>query len=156
MAVVDHLRTPCFVLRSSGTNPLLGLALEAEAFGHTHRDRPKGRKVFPGCYRLYRSIEIYIYIYIDIYRYLYIYIYIILQMIYIYIFTSYVHLSNSSIGVLDQPHMTRCYTLHGAKCQQGERHPSCATASRIVTAQQGSAKCQERPCASCASIIRTL
>ena len=61
MAVVDHLRTPCFVLRSSGNNPQ-SLALEAEAFGHTHRDRPKGRKVFPGCYRLYRSIDISIYI----------------------------------------------------------------------------------------------
>ena len=62
MAVVDHLRTPCFVLRSSGNNPQ-SLALEAEAFGHTHRDQPKGRKVFPGCYRLYKSIDISIYIY---------------------------------------------------------------------------------------------
>ena len=63
-------------------------------------------------------------------------------MIYLHIFTSYVHLSNSSIGVLDQPHMTRCYTLHGAKCQQGERHPSCAR-RHGVTAQQNarSASC---------------
>jgi len=116
---------------------ILCLALEAEAFGHTHRDQPKGRKVFPGCYRLYKSIDISIYIINSTDD----------------IFTSYVHLSNSSIGVLDQPHMTRCYTLHGAKCQQGERHPSCAR-------RHGSARLSKMPGApwstSCASMIRTL
>ena len=68
---------------------ILCLALEAEAFGHTHGDRPKGRKVFPGCYRLYRSI-------IDIYRYLEIYIYI------------YTHNSTNDIYLL---HMSTSPTL---------------------------------------------